>query len=57
MVGLNYAWIKRSVTELDTSIDKEYNMILLFLFYYVKQAHNFKKQIFLTSKYKSASMV
>ena len=57
IVGLNYAWIKRSVTEPDTSIDKEYEMFLLFLFYYLRQARNFKSQMFLTSKYQSASMV
>ena len=57
IVGLNYAWIKRSVTELDTSIDKEYDMFSLFLFYYARQAHIFKNQMFLISKYKSASMV
>ena len=38
-------------------MDKEYDMFLLFLFYYARQAHNFKNQMFLTSKYKSASMV
>ena len=32
IVGLNYAWIKRSVTELDTSIDKEYDMFCSFYF-------------------------
>ena len=29
------------LTKLDTSIDKEYIMFLLFLFYYARQAHNF----------------
>ena len=57
IVGLNYSWIKRSLTEPDMSIDKEYDMFLLFLFYYARQAHNFKKHMFLTSKYKSASFV
>ena len=38
-------------------MDKGYDMFLLFLFYYARQAHNFKNQMFLTSKYKSASMV
>ena len=57
IVGLNYAWIKRSVTEPDTSIDKEYEMFLLFLLYYAWKARNFKNQMFLISKYKSASMV
>ena len=31
IVGFNYGWNKRSVTEPDTSIDKEYDMFLLFL--------------------------
>ena len=30
IVGFNYGWNKRSVTEPDTSIDKEYDMFLLF---------------------------
>ena len=38
------------LTKLDTSIDKEYIMFLLFLFYYARQAHNFKNQMFFTSK-------
>ena len=38
------------LTKLDTSIDKEYIMFLLFLFYYARQAHNFKNQMFFASK-------
>ena len=34
-----------------------YEIFLLFLCYYAWQAHNFMNQMFLTSKYKSASMV
>ena len=49
-------WFKRSGTKLDTSIDKECDMFLLFLFYYARQTRNFKNQMFLTSKYKSASI-
>ena len=45
------------LTKLDTSIDKEYIMFLLFLFYYARQAHNFKNQMFFTSKLKPVSMV
>ena len=33
------------LTKLDTSIDKEYVMFLLFLFNYARQAHNFKNQM------------
>ena len=36
IVRLNYAWIKRSVTEPDISIDKEYKRFLLFSFYYAR---------------------
>ena len=41
-------WFKRSGTKLDTSIDKECDMLLLFLFYYARQTCNFKNQMFLT---------
>ena len=37
--------------------EKENEIFLFFLFYYARQARNFKNQMFLTSKYKSASMV
>ena len=50
IVGFNYGWIKRSVTEPDTSIDKEYDMFLLFLFYYARQAQNFENQLFPQNK-------
>ena len=42
------------LTKLDTSIDKEYIMFLLCLFFYASQAHNFKNQMFFYIKIKAS---
>ena len=36
IVGLNYAWIKRSIIETDISVYMEYDMFSLFLFHYAR---------------------